>query len=219
MPNWSSNRITMYENYELDSRDFYKNKEGKHAITDIYEKFLKDITVERKEGEDYYNLMEIMPTPEILEMVHASSPPYLIRDRETGEFLKQSIDTPELGEEREAFYKTNTHPKFEKVEIVEGTDIYNELWEKYGCLSWYDWNVKNWGTKWEITLEKSEISFDEYNLQFWCDSAWCPPEGLLQHIADKYNVNVECFYEIEGYGNDGVGKDTYEPASALEVEV
>ena len=219
MPNWSRNRITMYENYELDSTDFYKNKEGKHAITDIYEKFLKDITVERKEGEDYYNLMEIMPTPEILEMVHASSPPYLIRDRKTGEFLKQSIDTPELGEEREAFYSTNTHPKFEKVDIVEGTDIYNELMEKYGCLSWYDWNVKNWGTKWEITLEKSEISFDEYNLQFWCDSAWCPPEGLLQHIADTYNVNVECFYEIEGYGNDGVGKDTYEPASALEVEV
>ena len=52
MPNWSTNRITMYENYELDSRDFYKNKEGKHAITDIYEKFLKDITVERKEGEE-----------------------------------------------------------------------------------------------------------------------------------------------------------------------
>ena len=219
MPNWSTNRITMYENYELDSRDFYKNKEGKHAITDIYEKFLKDITVERKEGEDYYNLMEIMPTPEILEMVHASSPPYLIRDRKTGEFLKQTIDTPELGEEREAFYETNTHPKFEKVEIVEGTDIYNELWEKYGCLSWYDWNVKNWGTKWAITLEKSEISFNEYNLQFWCDSAWCPPDGLLQHIADKYNVNVECFYEIEGYGDEGVGKDTYEPASALEVEV
>ena len=218
MPNWSTNRITMYENYELDSRDFYKNKEGKHAITDIYEKFLKDITVERKEGEDYYNLMEIMPTPEILEMVHASSPPYLVRDRETGEFVSQVVWDMET-EDRNLFYDTNTHPKLEKVEIVEGTDIYNELMEKYGCVSWYDWNVKNWGTKWSITLEKSEISFDEYNLQFWCDSAWCPPEGLLQHIADKYNVNVECFYEIEGYGDEGVGKDTYEPASALEVEV
>ena len=43
--------------------------------------------------------------------------------------------------------------------------------------------------------------------------------SITQDIADKYNVNVECFYEIEGYGNDGVGKDTYEPASSLEVEV
>ena len=84
---------------------------------------------------------------------------------------------------------------------------------------WYHWCNENWGTKWEITLDKSEISFDEYNLQFYCDSAWCPPEVLLQDIADKYNVNVECFYEIEGYGDEGVGKDTYEPTSALEVEV
>ena len=54
-------------------------------------------------------------------------------------------------------------------------------------------NVKNWGTKWEVTLDKSEIPFDEYNLQFYCDSAWCPPNVLLQDIADKYNVNVEQF--------------------------
>ena len=97
MPNWSRNRITLYENYELDSTDFYKNKEGKHAITDIYEQFVKDITVVNKEGEEYYNLMEVMPTPEILTQVHASSPPYLVRDRKTGEFLKQSIDTPNRG--------------------------------------------------------------------------------------------------------------------------
>ena len=78
MPNWSRNRITMYENYELDSTDFYKNKEGKHAITDIYEQFVKDITVVNEEGKEYYNLMEVNPTPEILSMVHASSPPYIL---------------------------------------------------------------------------------------------------------------------------------------------
>jgi hypothetical protein len=33
----------------------------------------------------------------------------------------------------------------------------------------------------------------------------------LEFIADKYKVTVECFYEIEGYGDEGVGKDTFSP--------
>ena len=56
-----------------------------------------------------------------------------------------------------------------------------------------------------------DIKLDEYQLEFWCQTAWCPPNELLQHIADKYKVTVECFYEIEGYGDEGVGKDTFHP--------
>ena len=215
MPNWSANRITLYEEYQLESDNFYNDKDGNYNIKAIFEKFLKDTEeVVEKDGEKrtVQNLMNIMPTPDILTKVHASSPPYLVRDRETGEFVKQSLGSPELGdtkEEREAFYDTNTHPKFEQVVIEEGTDIYNELVEKYGFVSWYDWNVSNWGTKWNTGVE--DIELDEYQLKFWCHTAWCPPNELLQFIADKYKVTVECFYEIEGYGDDGVGKDTFSP--------
>ena len=215
MPNWSANRITLYEDYQLESDNFYNDKDGNYNIKAIFEKFLKDTEeVVEKDGEKrtVQNLMNIMPTPDILTKVHASSPPYLVRDRETGEFVKQSLGSPELGdtkEEREAFYDTNTHPKFEQVVIEEGTDIYNELVEKYGFVSWYDWNVSNWGTKWNTGVE--DIELDEYQLKFWCHTAWCPPNELLQFIADKYKVTVECFYEIEGYGDDGVGKDTFSP--------
>ena len=87
--------------------------------------------------------------------------------------------------------------------------IYDELMEKFGCLTWYDWNVDAWGTKWSARMD--DIDLDEYRLQFWCDTAWCPPNELLEFIADKYKVTVECFYEIEGYGDDGVGKDTFSP--------
>ena len=214
MPNWSNNRITLYEDYQLEGDGFYNDKDGNYNIKRIYEQFLKDTEeVVEQDGEKHtiQNLMNIMPTPDILTKVHSSSPPYLIRDRETGDFVKQGLGSPELGEgeERNAFYDTNTHPKFEQVVIEEGTDIYNELVEKYGVISWYDWNVANWGTKWNTGID--DIKLDEYQLQFWCQTAWCPPNVLLQHIADKYKVTVECFYEIEGYGDEGVGKDTFSP--------
>ena len=69
--------------------------------------------------------------------------------------------------------------------------------------------VEYWGTKWSARID--DIDLDEYHLKFWCNTAWCPPNELLQHIADKYKVQVECFYEIEGYGDEGVGKDTFVP--------
>ena len=212
MPNWSRNRITFYENYELEGTGFYNqdgDKDKDYRIKDIYDKFLSDVLTE-KEGKKYYNLMEVMPCPEILTKVHATSPPYLVSDRETGEFVMQSVFDM-VKEDRNLFHDTNTHPKYEKVEIVEGTTIHRFLMEEYGVLTWYDWNVQNWGTKWGTHLEEDGIEVDQYNLRFWCETAWSPPNELLQFIANKYKVNVECFYEIEGYGDDGVGKDTFEP--------
>jgi len=199
MPNWSNNRITLYENHELEGTGFYNedgDKKKDYRIKDIYDTFLRDITSEQ-EGKTYTNLMDIMPCPDILTKVHASTPPYLLKDRETGEFLTQSLE------------KTDEERNAEKIVIEEGTDIYNELMEKYGVLTWYDWNVKNWGTKWSTHVDNVEV--DEYNLVFWCSTAWSPPNELLQFIANKYKVDVECFYEIEGYGDEGVGKDTFEP--------
>ena len=200
MPNWSTNRITLYEDYDLEGKDFYNDKDGNYNIKEIFEQFLKDTEEEvEQDGEKitFHNLMNVMPTPEILRKVHASNPPYIYKDKKTGEYVWQD------------FFEEVDESTTEKIEIVKGTDIYDELMEKFGCLTWYDWNVDAWGTKWSARMD--DIDLDEYRLQFWCDTAWCPPNELLEFIADKYKVTVECFYEIEGYGDEGVGKDTYSP--------
>ena len=69
MPNWSSNRITLYEDYQLEGDDFYNDKDGNFNIKAIYEQFLKDTEeVVEEDGEKHtiQNLMNIMPTPDIL---------------------------------------------------------------------------------------------------------------------------------------------------------
>ena len=65
MPNWSANRITLYEDYQLESDNFYNDKDGNYNIKAIFEKFLKDTEeVVEKDGEKrtVQNLMNVMPT-------------------------------------------------------------------------------------------------------------------------------------------------------------
>lgn len=62
--------------------------------------------------------------------------------------------------------------------------------EKYGSGDWYDWQVKNWGTKWDIgpvdnmwsELHDTEDSF----LQASFDSAWGPPVEAFKKLFFKY---------------------------------
>ena len=58
---------------------------------------------------------------------------------------------------------------------------------KYKADNWYDWNIKNWGIKWDFEidlLEEIEEEGDEINLQF--DTAWAPPLLGLKNISLKY---------------------------------
>jgi hypothetical protein len=59
--------------------------------------------------------------------------------------------------------------------------------------NWYDWNVQNWGTKWDVKVEISEHTENSITLVF--DSAWAPP-------IEFYNKLVEQGYEVLGYYNE-----------------
>ncbi len=60
---------------------------------------------------------------------------------------------------------------------------------KYGAKDWYDWNIANWGTKWDFNLENVE-RVDDYTLTASFDSAWSPP-------IEAYQKLVELGFEIE----------------------
>ena len=69
---------------------------------------------------------------------------------------------------------------------------------------WYMWCVNNWGTKWDacdktVEYEDSEILALTFN------TAWSPPEGIVEKLRERYpELNFQCFYdepgcEIAGY--------------------
>jgi len=72
-------------------------------------------------------------------------------------------------------------------DTVKGTgEELQEVWVD-GCNNWYDWCVKNWGTKWDVSTEGLEFTDNgdgTAEISGWFDSAWAPP-------VDAYNYFIE----------------------------
>lgn len=65
-----------------------------------------------------------------------------------------------------------------------GTDESKALVKKFGADNWYDWRVNNWGTKWDVEAEISEV--DDKTLAINFDSAWAPPIAAIIKLATMF---------------------------------
>jgi hypothetical protein len=64
----------------------------------------------------------------------------------------------------------------------------------FGAKDWYDWNVANWGTKWDFNLENVE-RVDEHTLTAAFDSAWAPPIDAYVKLLALGFVIEALYYE------------------------
>jgi hypothetical protein len=97
-----------------------------------------------------------------------------------------------------------------------------------GIPNWYDWNVSNWGTKWDVGLEGLEytvLADGSAEISGWFDSAWSPPIEALNTFSEaNEDLSVECFYLETGmcfvgcWDSDG-GDDYYEYADCNSKDV
>jgi hypothetical protein len=80
--------------------------------------------------------------------------------------------------------------------------------EKYGYANWYDFNVANWGTKWEVGGNGTEAERDEDGLGFSApfDSAWSPPIGVCEALVEQ-GFEVTLYYYEPGMGYCGKWED------------
>jgi len=92
--------------------------------------------------------------------------------------------------------------------------------EKYGYASWYDWNIANWGSKWDL-CEVSYNRVDDNTIQLSCDTAWSPPLTALESLlAQGYSIRAlyyepgMCFAGIWEDGNDQCHQDWGDSAGA-----
>lgn len=76
--------------------------------------------------------------------------------------------------------------------------------------NWYDWNTSNWGTKWDVHPNITEVNNYSVTLSF--DSAWAPPIQFYRTIIEEHGYEVLAFYNEEGLAFAGVfdnGHDDY----------
>ena len=88
--------------------------------------------------------------------------------------------------------------------------------------NWYDWNVSNWGTKWDASVYDYHTDADG-QLYISFDTAWGPPIGFYQFLYEN-GYEVEAYYNEEGMAFAGQfidGEDdfyNYGDMSADEIE-
>jgi hypothetical protein len=107
------------------------------------------------------------------------------------------------------------------------------LKDLYGATDWYDWQVTNWGTKWDIEASIEDDSclkipgYESYNrpdirtVKIVFDSAWAPPTPAIQMLAKQFpNTNIYHTYDESGcdfggwamYSNGECVKETETPS-------
>ena len=80
---------------------------------------------------------------------------------------------------------------------------------KYGAETWYDWSLKNWGTKWNSCNFGEDNSYFEKNTIMF-DTAWSAPHPVLEKLAETYpNISFEHRWADEDMGAN-CGKCRYE---------
>ena len=85
-----------------------------------------------------------------------------------------------------------------------------------GFTNWYDWAVNNWGTKWDIELERLEFTDNEdgtSSISGSFESAWSPPiEAYNKFLADMDGCSLVADYHepsMDFLGEYDNGADNY----------
>ena len=106
-------------------------------------------------------------------------------------------------------------------------------WQGYEVEGWYDWRVKNWGTKWDVvdvqitnplTIHDDEDA-DPANMNasfsFNCWTAWAPPIPVWDKLVEM-GLSGDADYQDEGMMFEGQylnGEDRcWEPEDVLDEE-
>jgi hypothetical protein len=84
----------------------------------------------------------------------------------------------------------------ELLEAVANFTTNEDLVAKHGYSSWYDFNINNWGTKWDVESDNVEI-VDANTVTAGFDSAWAPPTRAYEQLMDL-GFEVEAFYYEPG---------------------
>jgi formylmethanofuran dehydrogenase subunit E len=74
--------------------------------------------------------------------------------------------------------------------------------------NWYDWNINNWGTKWEASIYDFE-RIDANSIKINFDTAWGPCTTLYEFMETE-GYSVEAFYNEEGMAFCGQFVDGYD---------
>lgn len=198
MPNWCFNHLTI--------------EKGKDGKGEEVEKIIASVLSKNEKEEVFFDFNKIIPMPKSLEVVSGSETTFALRyllytredlSQEEREKVLSCLSPYEVREIKEETQETinelinkhyNTETKLQEL-IKYGETLFDNIM-LYDCPTWYEWCIKNWGTKWNACdswVEDDIIHFD---------TAWSPPIPVLIALSKKY-PNNEFYLEFEDECEEG----------------
>lgn len=73
-----------------------------------------------------------------------------------------------------------------------------------GSMTWYDWSVENWGTKWDACYSQISHNPGENVVEYMFDTAWSPPVDWYEKVIEAYpDLDFTLDWEEGGMGFAG----------------
>lgn len=100
-------------------------------------------------------------------------------------------------------------PKLNTIEDVYALGkIIHENAKLYSATTWYDWNIEQWGTKWDVCdaycdgIRKDKAS-KEYILEYEFETAWSMPENFFIKFSQMFpTVEITVEFADEDIGSN-----------------
>lgn len=110
--------------------------------------------------------------------------------------------------------ETGCHTELEHAYLAAHSEIDREEWElgkqafhnlqNFGCPTWYEWRIQNWGTKWNASsaeIAKGRLSFL---------TAWNAPKPVMEKLSGMFStVSIRHTWADEDIGYN-CGECTYQ---------
>lgn len=156
------------------------------------QRFISAITTTDDEGNTILRIVQLMPMPEALEGTESPTPASPEPNENWARLLAEGEITQEWHDELVA----NQIRRYEAGQKAKA---------ETGYYNWWDWQIKNWGTKWGdsqtedigFSLSNNPEEVDSANIQY--QTPWSPlSESFFSHVSSLFpTLRFEIQYEEE----------------------
>ena len=180
MPNWVDNVMII--------------KAEPNVLAELRTKIKTD---ERDDSNQYFQIAKsLYPMPQDLKYVVGSDRETLMYAKTHNKVVMPPSDMEILSRQagHDIFVGKSEQFKDTEYELVDLTEGEKKLLEeKHGATNWYDWNIKNYGSKWPDCYTHAQ-TVQNGNLLFQFESAWAPLVTLAKRISEDYKCKVVLKY-------------------------